>query len=119
MVDAKKFFDLTGFAPEKASVAQDILMLAMAQLRKTRPGIADMMEAEKLFLVTLYDEDYAKLPQWRASYAPYAEVQHIVELVHPTVGPALGLVMMPKPGLTIREIFEKRSGQEMPEGFGR
>lgn len=113
----KKLYDLTGFDEAKAAIAKSVFDSVMNRLRQTRPSLVKTFETEKLFLITLYDEDYGKLREWRAIYQPYAEVVDIVEIQHPQAGPVTGLVMLPKPGLTVRQVMEVRTGKKLPDDF--
>lgn len=79
----------------------------VASLRRTRDGLAAALDAERLFLVLLYGEEYGKLRACRAQYAPYAEVYHVIEVNHPEAGPVLGVIMLPKPGMSIDTIITR------------
>lgn len=85
----------------------DVGQAVATRLRQTRGGLAAMLDADKVFLVLLYGEDYGQLRACRAQYAPYAEVYHVIEINHPEAGPVLGVIMLPKPGITIETIITR------------
>lgn len=111
----KKFFNLTGFGPEKSKVSEEVTLAVLSRIRQTRPGLAQMLDAEKYFFVTAYDEHYGKLREIRASYAPFATVIDVIEINHPTAGPVHGIVMQPKHGFTVQQILKMRTGKDVPE----
>lgn len=77
--------------------ATSVRAALVSQLRRTRPGLATMLDAERYFLVPLFGDDYGKAREWRARHGRGAHLIETIEIVHPDVGSATGLVMMPDP----------------------